>query len=29
VKAGFAYTVKYDAADGKAAVIVSQETRKL
>jgi hypothetical protein len=29
VKAGYAYTVKCDAADGKAAVFISQETRML
>ena len=29
VKAGYAYTVKCDAADGKASVFVSQETRLL
>ncbi len=29
VKAGYAYTVKCDAAGGKAAVFVSQETRML
>ena len=29
VKAGYAYTVKCDASDGKAAVFVSQEIRKL
>jgi hypothetical protein len=29
VKAGFAYTVKCDAAHGKATVFVSQETRML
>ena len=29
VKAGYAYTVKCDAAAGKAAVFVSQETRML
>jgi hypothetical protein len=29
VKAGYAYTVKCDAADGKATVFVSQETRML
>ena len=29
VKAGYAYTVKCDAGDGKASVFVSQETRML
>jgi hypothetical protein len=29
VRAGYAYTVKCDAADGRAAVFVSQETRLL
>jgi len=29
VKAGYAYTVKCDAAEGKASVFVSQETRML
>jgi hypothetical protein len=29
VKAGYAYTVKCDASDGKASVFVSQETRLL
>jgi hypothetical protein len=29
VKAGYAYTVKCDAAEGKATVVVSQETRML
>lgn len=29
VKAGYAYTVKCDASEGKAAVFVSQETRML
>jgi len=29
VKAGYAYTVKCDAADGKASVFVSQATRML
>ena len=29
VKAGYAYTVKCDASDGKAAVFVSQEPRML
>ena len=29
VKAGYAYTVKCDASEGKASVFVSQETRLL
>jgi hypothetical protein len=29
VKAGYAYTVKCDASEGKATVFVSQETRML